>query len=391
MKVSSDSRTIQKGEYFVPFKGDNFDGHKFINDALEKGASGVIEEEELYEIAKNKLTAVKPFIIGIAGSVGKTTFREYLSSILSTKYKVFIGDLNTKLGLATRIVNDLNDEKILVAEIGIDRVGEMEKTLELIKPDIGIITKLEKEHLEFLNNIETVTKENFNIIRYSNKKTGFVNIQDKALIERVIKSNENLYLNYFPDKNIPTLISMHINEVLTANHNKAYLKAIYQITKTYFNFNDEEFIKSLNSLKSPKGRLNIIKFNKNVVIIDDSYNAVCDQSVIKGLEFAIEYAKNNNLSLEIILSPMRETGQTKIEQHQNVSNFLNKNPNIKLMLVGENSELYTDSLSIPYTRFNTIDEITHQLEENTCYYIKGSRFYNLDKLVDKYKKEYGIT
>ena len=114
MKISIDSRTIKKGEHFVPLKGNNFDGHDFIDSALKNGAKGIIEESELYKIVRKKLDKKKPFIIAVAGSIGKSTFRSYLTSILSQKFKVLESDLNTKIGFCLSIVNNFDKKKFNV-------------------------------------------------------------------------------------------------------------------------------------------------------------------------------------------------------------------------------------------------------------------------------------
>lgn len=96
--------------FFVPIKGPNFDGNNFINDSLKKGAIGIIEEGKFYKIVKEKLLITKPFIIAVAGSVGKSTFRSYLSSILKTKFDILESDQNTKLGFSLKVANELNKQ-----------------------------------------------------------------------------------------------------------------------------------------------------------------------------------------------------------------------------------------------------------------------------------------
>src|SRR3989344_9294770 len=124
MKVALDSRLIKKGEYFVPVKGESFDGHKFIDDALKNGAKGIIEENKLYELASKKLGEIDPIVIAITGSVGKSTMRDFVSTLISQKYKICVGSLNTKLGLATNIINDLKaGDRFFVAEWGMDYAG----------------------------------------------------------------------------------------------------------------------------------------------------------------------------------------------------------------------------------------------------------------------------
>ncbi len=105
IKVCTDSRLIKPGEYFVAIKGENFDGHKFIDLAMKNGAKGILEEDELYKIAKEKIERIKPVTIGVTGSSGKTTVTNFLDQILSTKYNTCLGSLNTKLGLSVNVIN----------------------------------------------------------------------------------------------------------------------------------------------------------------------------------------------------------------------------------------------------------------------------------------------
>ena len=159
IKVCLDSRLIKPGDYFVPVVGENFDGHKFIDQVLEKGASGIIEEKELYEISTNKLNRINPIVIAVTGSVGKSTTVNFLNILLSEKFSVCVGTLNTKLGLATNIVNDMNDDcEIFLAECGMDRPGELFDTGEFIKPDVVMITNISESHIEKLGSLITVIR-----------------------------------------------------------------------------------------------------------------------------------------------------------------------------------------------------------------------------------------
>ena len=282
MKISIDTRTIKKGEYFVPIKGPNFDGHSYVKNALKKGAKGIIEEEEFYRLAKDKLNKTKPIIIGIAGSIGKSTFRSYLYSILKSKFDVLESDLNTKLGFALKIINEFEKQKIIVAEIGIDRLGEMEETSKFISPDFAVITKLGKEHLEFLKNFKNVINENLKIINNCKLKLCYLNKKDKKYYDKLINNNQNII--YFPKTYLSTLVDNKIKSLIIPNHEKDYLKAIYQIVSDRFAFSDQEFVLSLNNLVKLKGRLNILKGKNRSIIIDDTYNAVCDQTIIEGIK-----------------------------------------------------------------------------------------------------------
>ncbi len=384
MKVCLDSRLIKKGEYFVPVKGDNFDGRQYIKEVLAKGAAGIIEVEELYRIAKEKLNKFNPTVIGVAGSVGKSSMRAYLTQILSTRVSVLEGDLNTKLGLSTLIVNDLVDQKVVVAELGIDRIGEMKQVTDFIKPDFSVITKLEKEHLQFLQSLEHVIEENLVSIKNSYSQSGYINQADHHLVADYIKE---IKVIFYPEKNPEPEIALAISNLELSKHDKDYLAGIYQICRDKFDFSDREFLTALTNIKKPKGRLNLIEGVNGSLVLDDTYNAVADESIIQGIRYAEELAKKYQKRMTVILSPMRETGKTEEEQHKNVAEFLNSLKDIKLVVIGDDASRYGKYLNIKYDSFGSVDEFSTDIEGNKLYYVKGSQFYRLEKIVYYLMKE----
>jgi len=379
IKVCLDNRLIKKGEYFIPIKGDNFDGHSFIEAALKAGAAGILEEEELYKLAQKKLDEIKPVIIGVAGSVGKSTARAYLTQILSSKVGVLEGDLNTKLGLSVNIINNLVNQSVMVAELGIDRVGEMKMVTDFLCPDFVMTTKLEKEHLQFLGDLKTVVRENLVAVVNSRKKLGYVNRMDRPHFTKASLGVSKLVYYLRED------LGDKIKDLGLPEHDEDYLAGIFRIVKEQFEFSDKDFIKALGRLKKPKGRLNLIEGIENSLIVDDSYNAVCDESVIRGVEYAVKLASQQNRPLLILLSPLRETGKSEVAQHRKVAEFLNK-VDCELVLVRDEKKLYGRYLKRDYKK---IDE-SENFRDKPCgkvVYVKGSQFYRMEKIVYKLMKD----
>ncbi|MCW5849617.1 MAG: hypothetical protein KIT87_06015 [Anaerolineae bacterium] len=377
MKVTLDSRLVQPGEYFVPVKGDSLDGHAFIEQALKHGAAGVIEVEELYRMAQAKLKRVQPVIVGVAGSVGKSTVRAYLTQILSSQLRVLEGDLNTQLGLSVAIVNDLSDQAVFVAELGIDRLGEMQMVTDFLRPHLTLISKLEKEHLQFLFTFDNVVSENMVAIANSQDRKGYVNQADKPAIEPY---SQGLNIVFYPD-HIPSSVRETVSNLDLPSHEQDYLLGIYQVVKDNFGFSDSDFVNSLQHLRKPKGRLTRLAGENGSLIIDDTYNAVCDESVIRGIEFARAVAVREGRDLVVILSPMRETGASEAEQHRTVADYLNTLDIKDLILVGEKSDLYTRFLDTPYRVYQDWTEFAYTPSPSTLFYIKGSQYYRLEKIV----------
>lgn len=383
MKVSIDTRTIKKGEYFVPIKGPNFDGNKFVDDAIKKGARGVITESDLYELVRKKIDIQKPIIIAVAGSIGKSTFRSYLYSILSRKHNTLESDLNTKVGFSLAVINKLRKHRIIVAEVGIDRIGEMEDSAKLIKPKISIITKLGKEHLEFFKNYTNVVREESKIHEYTSSNHVYVNSSDVSDYNKYASSCYKFKKYNLIPKN--DLVLKKISDLLIPPHEKEYLFGIYLICKKHFEFTDEEFLIALKKIKKPKGRFNIIKINRNSIVIDDTYNAVCDQTIISGVRFAIELSTKLKKQLVVVVPNMVENGNSVEIQHKNVANYLNSSGINNLYIVGNNLDYYKKYLSINYKTAKFADEINISLSNNTIYYIKATRRYNGPELVEKIK------
>lgn len=386
MKVSIDTRTIKKGEYFTPIKGPNFDGNKFINEAIKKGAKGIINEEGFYKITQDKLNKLKPTIVAVAGSVGKSTFRSYLYSILKTKFNVLESDLNTKLGFSLKIVNELDKQKMIVSEIGIDRIGEMESTASFVRPDISVITKLGKEHLQFFKSFKNVVIEESNIFKYTKIKDCYVNSKDKEFFKKFgVKIDNSVYFND-PLKN--KVIENKIQKLLLPEHERDYLRGMYRIVTKHFLMSDKDFLLGLKHLKKPKGRLNVIKLSNKSIVIDDTYNAVCDETIIKGIRYAQDLSNKLNKKLKVVISNMVENGTSSDRQHRNVCKFINKSRLKEIYICGNNLKYYKKYIRVKYHDYPTADLIKFRKSEDTLYYIKATRRYKGSELVQNIKKSY---
>ena len=159
-KVSTDTRTLVEGSLFVAIRGENFDGHKFIDEAFKKGAAVVISEEEypadggsavivvedtvraLGDLARNYISTFDLTVIGITGSVGKTTTKEMIAQVLSTQYNVHktMGNFNNHIGLPLSVLSLNRDHEVAVFEMGMNALGEIDYLSKIKRPDNGVIT-----------------------------------------------------------------------------------------------------------------------------------------------------------------------------------------------------------------------------------------------------------
>lgn len=200
----TDSRRIKEGDLFIAFKGENADGHDFIESALEKGAAAALSEREmpgkncivvdntldaLHRLAKAYIEPIRPKICAVTGSVGKTTTKEFVHAALSCNFKAqkTEGNLNSTIGLPITLLSVSPDSEYLVCEMGMSALGEIEKMSLTAQPDIAVITNIGTSHLEMLGSRENILKAKMEIL--SGMKEGgclILNGDDRYLSEAKI-------------------------------------------------------------------------------------------------------------------------------------------------------------------------------------------------------------
>lgn len=205
--VSIDSRTINKGELFVALKGDNLDGHDFVKDALTKGSGAMISrgwfeknahllDKKTYVIVEDPLNALQRLaakirdrfnghVFAVAGSNGKTTTKELISSILATKWDVLktVGNYNNHIGLPLCICRADAGKDVMLLEMGTNRPGDIDFLCRIARPDTAVITNIGYEHIEGFGSIENVRKSELEILPYI--KELVVNADDLFLMDGV--------------------------------------------------------------------------------------------------------------------------------------------------------------------------------------------------------------
>lgn len=184
--VSTNSKEVESGALFVPIIGERVDGHNYIDSALENGAAAVFTSREgtifikgkAYIQVKDTLEALQALasyyrdkfdlpIIGVTGSVGKTTTKEMISTVLEQKYKVLktSGNMNSQVGVPLMMFQIQKEHEIAVIEMGMSEFGEMEKLASIVKPDVGVMTNIGVSHIAQLKTQENIRSEKLNMIK----------------------------------------------------------------------------------------------------------------------------------------------------------------------------------------------------------------------------------
>lgn len=308
--VATDSRKVKKNGLFIALKGARVDGHTFIPQVMENGALCAVSEEDLGDVSfswiqvSSCLQALKDIaehyrrsldikVVGISGSVGKTSTKEMIASVLSRKYRVLKteGNFNNEIGLPLTVFNIREEHQVAVLEMGISDFGEMTRLAKIARPDICVITNIGFAHLENLGSRDGILKAKTEMFDYMNPEgTIILNGDDDKL--RSFRPSNGLQPVYF---GLDGSCSFHAEEVtdrgmegtdaLFATPSLRF-QAHISIPGDHMVYNalagiavgsvlgltEEEMIRGIESLMPIAGRNNLIR-TKKFSIIDDCYNA----------------------------------------------------------------------------------------------------------------------
>ncbi|MEK7868053.1 MAG: UDP-N-acetylmuramoyl-tripeptide--D-alanyl-D-alanine ligase [Candidatus Omnitrophota bacterium] len=308
--VSTDTRKIKKGELFLAIKGDRFDGHSFILDAVSKGAGGVLVQEGGITNANFKLPdvsfilvndSVKALgnignfhrsrftipIIGITGSNGKTTTKEMTAAILSKKFNTLknFGTENNNIGVPLTLMRLNSEHNIAVLEMGTNHLGEIRWLSEIAKPTIAIITNIGPSHLEYLEDVDTVLKAKVEILEHMDKDAKLILNADDEYLKKIKTNLKTVWFgfdkeaDFYADKiNLePDGVNFRLNGKwdislgVLGRHN--VYNALSAIACAWdFGISIDEIKDALKEFRVPNMRMEVKRFG-DIKIINDTYNA----------------------------------------------------------------------------------------------------------------------
>ena len=394
--LTIDSRKIKEGDIYFPIRGENFDGHDFINISLKDGAIIAFSElknknrkvintksvkNEIYKLCIEWQKLSKSKVIGITGSNGKTTSKNLIYNIFQNQFNCSktSGNYNSTIGLPlTFLSTSLNDDYCIL-EYGASKPNEIKKLCEIVKPYYSFITNISNAHIENYNSFNEIYDTKVAI--YKNTHTdgiAFINNDYVFLSDKQINCN-SIFFNF--SKKLNNTI---IKEIKIPNH-LIYLKNLIQsaaiISKT-LKIPDNIINYSIKCFNLPNGRGNIIKY-KNYNIINDSYN-----SNPKSMQLAIDrfdsmHAKGKKI---IIIGDMLELGKNEFIEHKKLSKLINKS-NIDIVLTIGYLSKHTnkDINQSKYSKhFSNINNLRIELNNLACnddlVYLKGSRSMQLERI-----------
>lgn len=429
--ISTSSKDIKENTLFIPIKGEKYDGHDFLNDAYNNGCRiflidkshkfnkddiSLIEVNDtllaLGSLARFYLDKFNVDLIGVTGSVGKTSTRDIIYSVLNEKYKTLKNELNynNEIGIPKTLFNlDYSYEKAVI-EMGIDKKGDISyfKTIAPLK--VAVISNIGLSHIANFENQEGIFHAKMEIAEHFNKEnTLIVNGDDKFL--KTLKDRKlpyNLLTYGFDEDNTIYCVSYEIvNGKINFKvnfKNKIYDYTIPSIAKhniynamaailigNLYNLTYEEIKKGLENVSFTEGRLTIIN-KKDITIINDCYNASLD-SIISALNVLSTF-KTRKVA---ILGDVLETGSYEEEIHKNIGKSIIGNTDI-LILVGDSIK-YTydeviknnfnkDNIYVFSTYEDVIKNIDNIIKKGDTILLKASHGIKLSNVVEYLDKTY---
>lgn len=380
--VSTDTRNLPAGCVFFGLHGANFDGNKFAKQALEQGASlAVIDNPEyalpegtllvedtllaLQELARAWRRELGLPIIGITGTNGKTTTKELLATVLSTKYNLHYtqGNLNNQIGVPLTLLQITRAHEMAIVEMGASHPGDIKELVDIAEPNCGLITNVGRAHLEGFGSFEGVQQTKKELYDYLLDHQGYI-----------FRNTDNPYLAKMAGdlKTVPyTTGTMPDGTYLVGEYNAENVSAAICVG-AHFGISREQALEAIRQYMPTNNRSQKMQTANNQLIVD-AYNANPTS-----MQAAINAFKGDTY----ILGAMRELGEYSHLEHQNIVNMLAERKAENVFLVGEE---YMQTTS-PYPVFENVEMLHKYLEEQPLkgknILLKGSRSTQMEKLLD---------
>ena len=438
--VSTDTRNLPAGCVFFALHGANFDGNKFAQQALEQGASlVVIDDPEVFSTLNSQLSTLhsQPStlnsqlltlnsqlflvedtllalqdlarawrrhlglpIIGVTGTNGKTTTKELLATVLSTKYNLHYtqGNLNNQIGVPLTLLSLTTAHELAIVEMGASHPGDIKELVDIAEPNYGLITNVGRAHLEGFGSFEGVQRTKQELYDYlvAHQGTIFRNTDNPYLMrmhenalnsqlstlnsqQNVLQAAGDLQHSDLQDQGSDLQRSdlhyttgvMPDGTRLIGAYNAENISAALCVGE-YFGVDREQGLAAIRQYVPTNNRSQAMTTERNRLIVD-AYNANPTS-----MQAAISVFKGDTF----ILGAMRELGEYTHLEHQNVVNMLAERKADLVFLVGEEYRLTTS----PYPIFDTVDQLHAYLEEHPLtdkhILLKGSRSTHIEQLLD---------
>ena len=411
--ISTDTRKLKENDVYLPLRGENFDGHNFIDKAVELGAFGYFTQDKfkinknakfvLYvqnalvsylELSKYIRNKINPYVIAITGSCGKTTTKEMLYSVFSTQFKTHKTMLNhnNEIGLCETMFNMPIDTEVVIVEMGMRNLGEIELLSNYSNPDMGIISNIGSAHVERLGTLENIARAKCEIASNLKKDGIFIGVDSDKIKNHLNYDGQKIYISLQDVKDIDISID------LTKFNYKGEKYAItqpgeYNISNAllaieaglYRGINIENIKKGLINYKPIEKRWEKTQIG-DFTIINDSYNANPESMNAVLKTFLAIYQK----PIILVLGDMGELGQNSIIYHKQIGEFLSQYDDIELYTVGNLARHIARNTTLKSKEFENNEQCAEFIAQNApkgaTILLKASRSMKFESIIEKLKE-----
>lgn len=428
-----DTREIKKGDIYLGIKGQKVNGSVFYKQALDNGANGCIlqdieineEDIEKYKnkfivIVDNVVEAIQKLakykrrlynipVIGITGSIGKTSTKDLIASVLSTEFNVLktAGNYNNEIGLPLTILR-LKEHNAMVLEMGMSAFGEISLLTSIAKPTTAVITIIGSSHIGELGSRENILKAKLEILEGLNENGSLIINNDNDLLNMWNKDNKDKHkhityaIENKSDLNANNVKILDNSSTFEIELNETKYKIEVPVGGKHFVYNSlaaiavgleynisiENIIKGIKTFSLTKRRMEILQTKDDVTIINDSYNASYES-----IKAALEYLKSTKANRKIaVLGDVLELGDFSKQMHENIGKEVIKNNVDILITVGteaQNINNIVKGKNIEEYSFKTNEEAIKKLKEiakpKDIILVKASNGMHFEKIVDAIK------
>ena len=422
--VSTDTRRIRSGDLFVALKGENFDGHDYVGQAIERGAVAAMVSHPvsvpasqllvndtrlgLGDIASEWRKQVDPRVVALTGSNGKTTLKEMLAVILSEENHVLAtrGNLNNDIAVPLTLLR-LQDEEIAIVEMGANHVGEIDYLSRMARPDVAILNNAGRAHIGEFGSEEAIAHAKAEILNGLNDEGVFIYHADskwvplwKTLASKVnslsfgkslqadyqllddyrLSWNESGFYALFTIQEKQTGHQQVVRSPLAGEHNAMNATAAFAAARV-LGVSPEIISQCLKNLQPVKGRIKPVAGLQGQMILDDAYNANPD-SVSAAMDVLVTAPGRKIL----VLGDLAELGNDAEKIHAELGSLAFEKGIDVLLSCGGISRNSSDSFDKQALHFETRETLITWLKDNTgkddFVLIKGSRSALMDQVVD---------
>ncbi len=423
-KINTDSRSIKPGEIFLALKGENFDGHNFAEQAIEKGAVALIVDHYLSVNSSKKipqiqvkdtLTAYQQIahwwrskfdipVIAVTGSVGKTTTKELISAVLETKGKVHKtkSNYNNEIGVPKTLLELTSDHDFAVIEMAMRALGEIDLLTKITHPTMGLITNVGTAHIGRLGSKEAIAQAKCELLAQMPQEGIAILNHDNPLLLQTAKkawSGETITYGLEGGDIMGKIIDPHTLQVegmnfplpLPGRHNALNYLGALAVAKC-LNLDWTPLTQGI-SVDLPKGRSRQYQLSGDIIILDETYNAGLE-SMKAALNLLKEIPGKRHLA---ILGTMKELGEKSAQFHREVGETVKELGIDRLLVLVDDPEaeaiaqgalgIITDCIS---THSELIERLKEVVEPGDRLLFKASNSVGLNRVVEQLREELTI-